>query len=302
MLKYTRMDLAWEAVRRNENYKDDFRFLKPGNEGENFWNPRFGSIWRLRKPYDPDTSIDEIKAKIKKKIFTENEHPYFHLFGTEDANSAIKVELPPINDRLISSFLNKDKLAMDDNIWVFEWFAKFIIENRARLVISVNLLKENKTIFDSIKKIKVQTAAAICNAKQDNDDKLKYLDKKLGDGKGDFISLIRPMLTITKIDYYINALKRYDELVENYKQINNGKNEIIIKNGVVIIPGFKDLVPDQEVNILFMKTKSQISDDDKFDDYIDATVNKKYRNSYKDAVELIMFAPNNYDFMSAKKK
>lgn len=54
----TASDLAWEWLRRNEDYRADFKALKADQDGPDQWLNRIRSRWGLRfrrRPADPGT-------------------------------------------------------------------------------------------------------------------------------------------------------------------------------------------------------------------------------------------------------
>ncbi len=216
-------DLIWEATRRNENYKKDYREFEKKRK-KNKYHHDTGHPWNLLSGFvDPNITIEEIKKEIKKKITAGNPykkvHPYWHLrdkyyiktekavifHDVQDDSEVVEPNyrrVPPAKD-----FFNYTFYDSSPEGCVYLCIDKEVVSDR--IVLSINPLANDDEIIGAIKKKK---------------DKLKKEMRKSLEKKRSFYPIP------SDIKSYIEQLKKYDKLVKIFRL--NYEDEIKINNGI----------------------------------------------------------------------
>jgi hypothetical protein len=91
--QYTKEDLMWEAVRRNEDYREYFRCAlalrkKSGSKEEipeyhGFHHFPLDPQYKMYRVFNPDIDIQKIKGLIENGSRPEDVHPYYYLTRVE---------------------------------------------------------------------------------------------------------------------------------------------------------------------------------------------------------------------------
>jgi hypothetical protein len=266
-IAYTKEDLMWETLRRNENYKTFYeqevkekssKDNVPKQQRENHFliDPRF----KLLKLFDPSIDILEIKKNINEGYDPRNVHPYNHL--TKKQQPIIQHRIPNAKSMtFIPSKYDFDK-AGDNNDLVS--IQRSILQDR--LVLSIDVLAKEKDIIKGVQRIRDAALKMHRNNVMEDD-----ADNKIFRGETSVGFICYPR----DIKKYIDWLKKYDEVIFYCR---NEKMPMDIENGALIVSrnqfSFKCMLPDDHD-----KTKTE-------------NLAKKWREAYYKAVKLIQAAPN----------
>lgn len=251
-MTYSKEDLLWEATRRNEVYKAEYKKLHkqylqahPSIKTINYLPYPSGhwKIWLAGKglqqnpspEYDykkmagwmnPDISVDQIKVDIESGYHPFEVHPYYSVFEKAKTSSAFcyyNNAYKPLDSKDFPGFFERE---IDGRICVCI-DKKYI---RDRFLITISPHDSDKKIMEAIKNKKKEIIDVVKN--------------KLATGQ------TKRSFTITRIDSYIEDLRTYDKLVEECK---NSKISMEVINGAYIIPSrqsiFTTVAADKSANI-----------------------------------------------------
>jgi hypothetical protein len=298
-INYTKEDLVWESVRRNENYKKYY------SRWQEHYSDKISSryhgldaypidnYWKLSKLYNPEINIDEIKKQIENGEKPSDVHPYYNLFNRSET-------MPVIFHGVPGSKYHKDNNRSRYDFFDSSVDRKIICINKSvivnRVVISIDPLTSNTELFDEIKKIKTNALEAQEDYSSDKNKRLEIANeesKKEGESSPSWRNRHVDFKCYTRdIHSYFGWLKIYDE-VTNYCRIQKMKYptslefNLIEDDGVFTVTSaysFQHMVPDE------------IEQGTKEHDYARRTLTSQYES----AVKLIKSAPN-IIFSSSKK-
>lgn len=297
---YTKEDLVWEAVRRNEHYKkyylgwteNDLPERSSKYQGLEIFP--LDNYWKLSRLYDPSICIDDFKEQIEKGTEPPDSHPYYRLFNRPETIPVIFHGVPgskyyTYEPQTLDAFHESDN---NKNILCIK--KSQIID---RVVISIDPLASNKTLFAEIKEIKKDRLQALKAYDSDKNKRLAIVDEVKWNTKDDGPVPWRNRHIDFRcyerdIPSYFGWLKKYDEVINYCRReiLNNpssSEHQLIEEDGILTVTSnfiFKSMIPDDEV------TGTEKDDN----------VVRILQSQYKNAVKLIKSAPC-IAFSSSKK-
>lgn len=297
-MKYSKEDLLWEAVRRNEKYKKYFNSFNkcfPDENYNRFYGLKVWPIldhWKLLRLYDPSIDIDQIKAEIKKDPIVD--HPYNHLF--KKSEPVLYHGVPGSKYYNQKSGSRYDFEDQDDKSVCIK---KNIIMNR--LVISIDPMAPNSELLKLIKEVKSRALHVKDIYELATQERLNKITDKYALGR---YAIANSPYNSAKINSYMGWLKKYDQVI-NYCRTksaevpNSKKYRLRNHDGVITITAnfnFKEMYDEnKEENVNKDVDKKEQAEDEKIDD-----ARRTWLYWYREAVKLIMLAPN-ITFSSSKK-
>lgn len=241
---YTKEDLMWEAVRRNENYRRYYRSArawrrKSGVEEGTLPNHGFDHFplhpqYKMYKVFDPKTDIQTIKGLIENGSWPEDVHPYYHFTRREKEH--------PIRHHTLPDYPYARSNKRDRREYGFERFDDnrdyFTIRKSAvanRVVISFDPLLSEKEVVAEVKKLRGRLLREYKETWE------KRIQKDIADNakrKTKCKRTISKSLTCYPRDIpsYLEWLKTYDDVLSNAR-----KQRCRIK----VIAGVKEVVDDR---------------------------------------------------------
>jgi len=264
---FTKEDLMWETLRRNENYKTFYREVVKGKSGKDnifkhqsehhfLIDPHF----KLLKLFDPSIDVLKIKKQIVNGADRRHVHPYDHL--TKKRHPVIQHRIPEAKS--LSFIPSENDFYKEEDNKDFIFIKRSVLKDR--LVVSIDILAREEKI---IKDIKIMREVALKMhrknvTKDDADNKIFRGETSLG-----FICYPRD------INKYINWLEKYDEIISYCR---NKKIPMDIEKGALIVSrdqySFKSMLTG-----MYDITKTE-------------NLTKNWREAYNKAVKLIQAAPN----------
>jgi|GEM_PF-6074481 hypothetical protein len=292
---YHKEDLLWEAVRRNEEYKEYYsNELKRQNllsipRDERLTIFPINLRWQMARLPDPSISIEEIKSQIETYKDQGKDpglfHPFFHIYRDQ--------KRPVIHHHVPGSPYNKISKDTPEKYNLFETENKSIVcidkhsfiqdpfhEGVSRILISINPTEIDEIIIENIREIKKAASGILRELSEKNKGMKSRLGGSVIVNKDDYYPVHEK-----EVESHIGWLKKYDDIVSKYLD-NRGEKSLFKKKGAVIVPQhfFKELVS------YHTKKGTHFY-----------SILRSLRVAYKGAVELIQAAPNIY-FHSSKPK
>jgi len=289
--KYTKADLIWEATRRNEDYKKDYKEVydkyivtnhmdniaslkRIPDEKPNKWKIRMDGGLGFETYYwlDPTTTLENIYAEIK-ETGNSRLHPYYRLF-----RSPVK-----IND----SFYHGQAWIETHNVAYLENHEKENNDVKAtsgffRLEIEISDEKSLNLICVDERDIEDQVLLTIHPLNTDEEIKnhvkkiknkaLRSIAAKIEGLKKNGVETRYP----PDINDYIGWLQHYDIIIDFYIKNNNGV-EFVIKKGAIVLPEKFDYEPLIPLDIPRQDVSYQM---------------QKFKEDYEDAVLIIQSTPD----------
>jgi len=272
-MKYRREDLAWEAVRRNEYYKQEYSDKVLSRQmGEETTLYSLTARFKLFKLFDPDIDIDQIRKQICEGKDRKDVHPYYHLYSKR--KPILQHDVPGLykDHRKIPSINDFNWSSRNDQMLLLR---KAVVADR--IVVSIDPTAKEDIIVEEIKSIRKR-------ALQTRRDKYRGLDKNIEDSvnedgtgleEGDDNRIIsRKSYSPRDIDKYIGHLRMYDRVIAFTKENNVGWK--IIQGAVIVDENFsfKCMLPDDYE----LKKVGNLQ--------------RKWRIAYNEAVRLIRMSPD----------
>jgi hypothetical protein len=276
--KYQREDLIWEAVRRNELYKADYRRLlkKESNKKKEIskWERlprglRYSLCWEMDGLLDPEITIDEIKEVIaSEERLRSVVHPYYYLYKKKPPVIQFKVKTSIYVPEEIIYGHEFSILKSDPSAFVIP--KRFLID---KIIIAIDPEAGDSRIIGEIKKIKQKALTQL------EEELQKAIESKSPreinyDNDDDKSQITKRTYYARELDSYIGWLKKYDQIITEYIRKNTAKGLILNDQGALELPK-KCYFPD------FVLT-------DKDKKY--ATIVKAWERAYDEAIILIQSA------------
>ena len=311
---YSFDDLIWEAVRRNQDYRTIYDNIRASEEAlddfEAGWDEKWAdyswSRWHLKKTFDYNLTVDDIKRKIKSGEMKDTDHPYFNYIalGREYVNYE-KLPKSVYLNCIQAAFMD---ITEEEKKELLFWACEFFLRNNNRVIVSLDPFENEASVVGKIKIImkdvskrrKKELSLKIRSLKKDTHEKGNY-EKKCQY----YISKIyKP-----KIQDLIGILKKYDEIYSRVISKTHVESEASFhwECGTFVLPKkfkFKEILTTSEIEAEkrshddYLKSK-------KNNDYITMsmisdnaikTLAINYQRAYKRATELIRSAPDRMYF------
>jgi hypothetical protein len=254
---YEREDLVWEAVRRNEEYKEFYRTAKedyPDGKDENKkFNKNSKNRWfiYMKNALSPDITAKKLRQKIIDGADPATVHPYHFMFNSVCMHSRI----------IPKDWQDWSAEEADDNMYLVD-------EDSANKLL--------KIIRQSKKYIPVWIAPW-ADEKEIKEEVTKILRPLKEIYKQEYDKMVRRKLIVScnpkSIDKSIKLLERYDEIIDKFKtpEMVEQYGELEKKDGYYIIPELNSKQEKEEI--------------------ISMPQEKVYMDSYKKSVLLIKKCP-----------
>lgn len=289
--KYIKADLIWEATRRNEDYKKDYKevldkyiktnqmdnieFLKRiPDEKPNKWKIRMDGAFPFETYYwlDPTTTLENIYAEIK-ETGNSRLHPYYRLFRPPvKINDSFYYGQPWIETHNVANLENHEK--EDNDVKATSGFFRLEIEISGEK--SLNLICINERDIEDQVLLTIDPLNTdeeiMSHVKEIKNKALRNIAPKIEELKKKGITTRYPQ----NIGNYIVWLQKYD-IITNFYLNDNNAGEITTKNGAIILPQKFDYEPLIPLDIPRKDVSYQI---------------QKYEEIYKEAVLIIQSTPD----------
>jgi hypothetical protein len=217
-MKCEKEDLLWEALRRNEDFKNDLREYHDhlDVDGADEHKELFQSLhekWGIDNiPESYEISSIEIRNKLANDEDFSDVHPYGEHFRLDN--------FPVKYHDLSNVSIDQNKQLGAPNEWKvriksFPWLRRFIYSTKNRLIVSIDPFASDTEVFSEITKIKMEVRKNIKTIMESDKKNRSY--------------------SPVRISSYIEWLETYDKFVKNLIELI-GEEDLTINNGAYIKP------------------------------------------------------------------